>query len=227
MQIYVKYQPPARVIEFVQELFQDADVDSVSFFRLHPDDHEHITNPQHDFITGQFDPKTKEVEIYLEGCLRNRLFLDQGFLWPAASWLMVMRTIFHEYWHAKQLQRDSLLVNAYPELIASLDEEADNVAMESLLEWCKDEPMPKLSEMGWMGSRLQEAVNALYYKLPRIIEEFEDFEDGGVMRLEDAFRNNDFTINGMKLLSEKVKEGSMGVVTRNGLCLNGYEALGM
>jgi len=227
MQIFLNTQPPAKAVELINELYQDADIDSVFFGTLHPDDEQYRTSKTYDFITGEFNPETKEINIYLEGCMRNKKFMRKGILWPAASWMMLIFTIFHEYWHAKQLQKNSLLINAYPEVVAQLDEEADEVALNSLMEWCKDEPMPKLNQMGWMGEMLRHGVNTLYARFPRIVEEIEDFEDGGVMRVEMAFQQHDFTFNGMKLLTEEVKNGKMGVITRNGLCLNGYEALGL
>lgn len=227
MQIYLKEQPPAKAVELVNELYSDAPISSVAFYRLHPDDNAFIASKTHDFITGEFDPETREINIYLEGCMRNRKFMTKGILWPAASWMMLLFTIFHEYWHAKQLERNALLTHAYPETVATLDDEADEIAIESLLEWCKVESMPKLKEMGWMGEIIRQGVNTLYHKFPRIIEEIEDFEEGGAIRLEMAFQQHEFTFNGMKLLAEEVKNGKMGVVTRNGLCLNGYEALGL
>ncbi len=227
MQILVKCAPPAKAIELVNEIYQDVDVPSILFDTLHPDDEQFRADRTHDFITGEIDPESKTINIYLEGCMRNRKYMNRGILWPAASWMMLVFTLFHEYWHAKQLTRNTMLATAYPDALRALEEEADQVADESLMEWCKSEPMPKLKDMGWMGEVLRQGVNALYAKFPRIVEEIEDFEDGGAMRIEMAFEQHEFTFNGMKLLTERVKNGELGVVTRNGLCLNGYEALGL
>ena len=122
-------------------------------------------NVLEDGMLAGFSPKEKSITIDLGNCLVNQNFMKQGLMWISSIWFNLLFAFYHELGHVIQVEGNPKLADKPP--TKKLDKEADEFAIGCIKDWTKDKnnKMPTLDEMGWIGQQIKKAIN-LYYPEP-------------------------------------------------------------
>jgi hypothetical protein len=110
--------------------------------------------------------ETESIVVDLAACVKDLRWMDKGATFIANAWFNLLYCIFHETRHAMQ-EED---VNFEEMTDTQRDEDADEWALEGMVEWCSNNPLPKMEQMEYIGERIREVLNAMWAKHASIVE---------------------------------------------------------
>lgn len=144
---------------------------------------EFVVNQLKDSMLAAFSPKAKRLMIDLGNCLVNQNFMKQGLMWIPSIWFNLLFAFYHEMAHVIQIEEDPKLAKR-KEPTKAMEKDANDFAIGSIKDWTKDKnnEMPTLNEMGWIGKQVKKGIN-LYYPEPlfdTMISEIKPYELGAV-----------------------------------------------
>jgi len=145
-----------------------------------------VINALKDGMLAGLNRKEKAIVIDLGNCLVNQNFMKQGLMWIPSVWFNMLFGFYHELSHMMQIEEDPKLMEK-KKPTKKMEKEADNFAINCIKDWTenKDNKIPVLNEMGWIGRQIKKAIN-LYYPKPlfdTILSEIKPYELGAVGRL--------------------------------------------
>lgn len=171
MNIVEHVPAPNALIEILEEYEEDLpNVTLVSF------ETELTRQPE---VLGMWIPALGWIRIFLNSCINKSLSVAmKGFTWPAAVWFTLLYATMHELYHAGQSRdgRMPLTLNPNSPDGQYLEREANEWAMEEIIKQSDDWGVPKISEMGWVGSKLAEAMNVIFNADPNMVQEMLAFD---------------------------------------------------
>jgi len=127
---------------------------------------------------GGYNPDNNFIVIDMGVCLTKRDWMAKGIMYIPNVWFNLLTALFHEAAHAIQLEDDPTLaaVNALP---AQYEKEACKIAWRALFDWTKENDVPSLNEMSWVGSEIKKILNKAYTQTPGSVIEELDLERTG------------------------------------------------
>lgn len=176
---------------------------------------------------GAYSPEQETIIIDMGACVAKKAWMDRGILYVPNVWFNLVFTFFHEMAHAFQLEEDPALVEvgALPQ---QYEDEANQIAEDSLLAWAKDNTIPKLNEMGWVGDQIKSVLNKLYVQLPDAVNN--EMEVEGTEAVANALHailtaGNIEDGEDRKKVLKAIDDGDIGVKVAGKRYLTAYEAI--
>ena len=180
-----------------------------------------------DGALGAYDPKNETIIIDMGACVIKTSWMNKGILYIPNVWFNLVFAFFHEMEHAFQLEEDPDLIKM-GSLPPQYEDDANQVAEDSLLEWAKNGTIPKLNEMGWVGDRIKSILNKLYVQLPNTVNE--EMEVEGTEAVANALHailtsKNTKDEEERKKILKAIDDGDIGVKISGKRYLTAYEAI--
>jgi len=218
MEIIDNVGAPPELVRIIHEEAKDCDVTQVIFGAFIPGLHGD---------KGAFNPVVGSIIIDLGACIVDKAWMKKGIMFIPCVWFNLLMTAFHELTHAVQLEAEPELagLDALPQ---EYEDEATEIAERRLLDWVKEHPVPKLSEMGWVGEQLKRLLNRLYAEMPEAVIEEVDLQGTDIVaRAVDAARaSKEYgTEEKTALLLKQIDEGMVGAKVGDRKYLTAYEAI--
>jgi len=165
---------------------------------------------------GKYIYHSKTILLDLEDIMFNKNRLTQHMLLLPAMWYSVLLVWWHELAHADQLESNPALA-LLPALPAKQELDADQYALERVLEWTSKQPTPpSIATMGWLGEKIRDMVNTLYHKYPTLADELDYMYKGAAMYASQVTCIGEFSDSALTELVNQVGEGKLGVVADDG-----------
>ena len=176
---------------------------------------------------GAYDPENETIIIDMGACVTKKAWMSRGIMYIPNVWFNLVFAFFHEMAHAFQLEDDPdiLILDPLPQ---EYEDEANQVAEDSLLAWAKDNTIPKLNELGWVGIQIKAMLNKLYVQLPNAVNE--EMEVEGTEAVANALHamltaGDIEDAEGRKKVLESIDNGDIGVKVAGKRYLTAYEAI--
>jgi len=178
---------------------------------------------------GAFDPETGTIYIDMGACLMRKDWMKKGIMYIPNVWFNLMMTVFHEITHAAQLDEE-LGLSELHSLPKHYEYEATAIAEHMLMDWAKNNPIPTLAEMGWVGDQIKLLLNKLYAQMPEVVNEEIDLQGTDIVAhaKEAAQASKEYSQDHeTALLLKQINEGMVGAKVNNTMYLTAYEAIDM
>jgi len=176
---------------------------------------------------GAYDPENETIIIDMGACVTKKAWMSRGIMYIPNVWFNLVFAFFHEMAHAFQLEENPALIKLWP-LPLQYEEEADQIAEDSLLAWTKDNTVPKLNDLGWVGTQIKAMFNKLYVQLPDTVNE--EMEVEGTEAVANALHAM-LTTGSMedgedrKRVIASIDKGDIGLKVAGKRYLTAYEAI--
>ena len=176
---------------------------------------------------GAYDPENETITIDMGSCVVKKAWMTRGILYIPNVWFNLLFTFFHETAHAFQLEEDPgiIVLDTLPQ---EYEDEANQIAEDSLLEWAKGNTIPKLNELGWVGTQIKSMLNKLYVQLPDAVNE--EMEVEGTEAVANALHamltiEDTEDAGSRKKVLASIDQGDIGVKVAGKRYLTAYEAI--
>jgi len=200
--IYTKADPGPVLVELTAKLIEPLPtIDTVRFVAWHENT---------DSRTAVFIPEKKEVLIDLGNILNNYDFHRMGMLYIAGVWYTALWTLIHEVIHGRQLENDPDMAKCSDDEVTAFEYAANLATKEAVREWVKENPLPPITEWGWLGKKVIGTVNDLYVKGDiRLADEIDILKAGAIASVDSILAVYEFD-SPPKLFSE-INDGGLGL----------------
>jgi len=175
---------------------------------------------------GCFNPTNKVVILDLESIVQENGWRKDGILLIPSAWYACLFTWWHELTHAYQVAMNPSIAK-FVKLPSVYEESAHSVAYERLLDYLdKGHNLPKLSDMGYIGERMNTTINMLYHNHPSIARGVDIAYAGGVMHVEALHTVGDFSVKQIQTLCQLIDAGDkhLGIKVDNNYYASGETA---
>lgn len=221
MEIKVINDPPRDLISAANEFKSDYPTIKEIFFGAN------VINAQSpilgNVIAGAYHYEEGIILVDLQKCVELNKFKSMGISLIPSFWMATLWTLYHEVGHALQLERDPSLIKLET-LPKNYEDEADDFAKEMVYEWTSTHPIPKLEDMGWMKTKMKEAINHFFgTKMgDALMKEYQASEKGGAAEVELFIELNDIK---REPLIASVDEGKIGLIINGQRYLTAMECV--
>lgn len=185
----------------------------------------------HEIFTGNnlgaLEPVKGIVIVDMGACIMNNRWIKQGVRLVANAWLNLLYTLYHEVAHAIQLEANPWLAKE-PFLPQRFEVDAAEEANTRLLEWAKENTVPSLNEMGWVGEQLKNILNNMYAIDPEaaILEIELDGTEAVAVAMHAILASGKYDDReDRKRLLESIDEGYVGVKVNGERYLTAYDVV--
>ena len=212
---------PPELVRLAEEEAKQTDVIKTIVFDAFV--HEIFTNNN----LGALEPIEGIIVIDMGSCLTNKRWLKQGVRVVASAWFNLLYVLFHEVAHAIQLEANPWLAKE-PFLPQRFEVDAAEEANTRLLEWAKENTVPSLNEMGWVGEQLKNILNNMYAIDPEaaILEIELDGTEAVAVAMHAILASGKYDDReDRKRLLESIDEGYVGVKVNGARYLTAYDVV--